>query len=87
MSKDDQYLGQKASYPEQFPIQSDDLWLEIVWSALLGQRRLQVHVGGKERVMNEVKEKVTSESKTIYSVILESQNSCVDKGGIRRMYD
>jgi hypothetical protein len=37
--------------------------------------------------MNEVKEKVTSESKTIYSVILESLNSCVDKGGIRRMYD
>jgi hypothetical protein len=48
-------LWRMLSYPEQISIQRDDLWLEIVWSALLGQRRLQFHVEAKERVTSEVK--------------------------------
>jgi len=77
MSKDDQYLRQKMSYPEQFSIMRDDLWLEIVRSTLLGQRGLQIHVDGKERATDEGKKLQKSESKTICSVILGSSNfSC-----------
>jgi hypothetical protein len=46
---------QQISYPEQVPIQRDDLWLEIVWSTLLGQRRLQVHIEAKQWVTSEGK--------------------------------
>ena len=48
-------LSKRISYPEQVPIQRDDLWLEIVWSTLLGQRRLQVHVEAKQWATSEGK--------------------------------
>lgn len=42
-------IAERNMYPEQFPIERDDLRLEIVGPMLLGERRLQFHFGRRQK--------------------------------------